>query len=77
MKVKSTPDYGTTRTRKVFLWLPRKFYIYEKRDNVTKCWGKSETLWLETVEIDEEWREVGYPRDGIDYWQQTDYRRLK
>jgi hypothetical protein len=83
MKIKTTPEYGVSRTRKKFLWLPQKFYIIEKREtgnkegatHITKCWGKTETLWLETIEIDEEWKEGGAP-EGVDYWQMTDYRRL-
>jgi len=54
MKLKTTPEYGTTRTRKIFLWFPKKFFIYEKKGMITKYRGSSETLWLETVEIDEQ-----------------------
>jgi len=75
MKIKTTPDYGSTRTRKVFLWLPRKFFIREQRDNVTDYYGASETLWLETIEIDEEWCRVS--REQYAYWQMKEYRRTK
>jgi len=83
MKLKTTPEYGTKRTRKRFLWLPEKFYIYETRplagggaSSITKCYGKSETLWLEAIEVDEEWRE-GKCVDESDWWRQTSHRRLK
>lgn len=75
MKLKTAPDYDTKRTRKVFLWLPRKFFKFEKRGNITKFWGQSETLWLETIELDEEWVEGG--REQADYWKMNDYRRTK
>jgi len=75
MKLKTTPEYETIRTRKVFLWLPRKFLIYEKRGNVTKCWGMTETLWLETIEIDEEWSPSNWGEPA--FWRMEDYRRLK
>jgi len=75
MKLKSTPEYGTLRTRKVFLWLPRKFFIYEKRGSITKCWGQTETLWLEAVELDEEW--IPISREQASYWQMNDYRRTR
>ena len=83
MKIKETPEYGTKRTRKRFLWFPEKFYIYETRPgasaaviSVTKCYGKSETLWLETIEADEEWVE-GKCVDESDRWQRIDYRRVQ
>ena len=83
MKLKETPEYGTKRTRKRFLWFPEKFYIYEARpvepagvNSVTKCYGKSETLWLETIEVDEEWREATAPYNS-DWWQLIDYRKMK
>jgi len=75
MKLKTTPEHGSKRTRKIFLWLPRKFFKFETRGSITKCWGLTETLWLETVELDEEWHKGG--REQEDYWQMNDYRRAK
>ena len=79
MKIRTTLEYGTKRTRKRFLWFPERFWIYETRppesNSVTKCFGRSETLWLETIEVDEEWRE-GKCADESDWWKRIAYRRM-
>jgi len=75
MKLRTTPEYETIRTRKVFLWWPRKFLIYEKKGIITKCWGRTETLWLETVEIDEAWTPHTWGEPA--FWRMEDYRRTK
>ena len=74
MRLKTTPEYGTIRTRKVFLWFPKKFLIYEKKGAITKCWGRTETLWFETIEIDEAWTSPSWGESG-GFWQMEDYSR--
>ena len=70
MKIKTTPEYGVSRTRKKFLWLPQKFYIIEKREtgnkegatHITKCWGKTETLGLKQLRLMKSGERAGHQR---------------
>ena len=52
MKISETPEYGTRRKRTEFLFFPGRFPVCETGEN---C-GRYMTLWLESVDIEEEWK---------------------
>ena len=68
MEISRTPEYGTERTIRKFLWLPKTFF---------KEAGVSQTLWLETVELTQKFKRT-YDFFGVisDLWVTIDYKRL-
>lgn len=80
MKIKATPKYGAKRTRRKFLFLPLTIYSYKDVKGFNGIpekhrSGASETLWLEFIEVEEEWKPSRFSYS--DHWAEVDWRRLK
>jgi hypothetical protein len=67
MQLERTPEYLTIRKIRKFLWFPKTF---------TGKNGYSQTLWLETVEITQQYVYQSFtPTLGV--WKTIAYRRMK